>query len=112
MFVGFVRLTSNHIIWFGTFLGKITLVIFENLKLSSFYSGNYKLFKNALAQFIPNRPPKHVVISTNSMIKYDLILIAIFFVNKDFIDYSKQASLHKIQRMIMIDSNNYPPRQH
>ena len=44
------------------------------------------------------------------MIKYDLLHITIFFVNKDLIDYSKQASLHKIQSMIMIDSNNSLPR--
>ena len=30
------------------------------------YSGNFKIFKNALGQFIPNRPPKHVFTSTNS----------------------------------------------
>ena len=28
------------------------------LKLSLFYSGNFKIFKNALGQFIPNCPPK------------------------------------------------------
>ena len=72
--------------------------------MPSFYSGNYKIFKNALAQSIPNRPPKHVITSTNSMIKYDLLHITIFFVNKDLIDYSKQASLPKIQRMIVMDS--------
>ena len=84
--------------------------MFENLKLPSFYSGNYKIFKNTLLQFIPNRPPKHVITNTNSMIKYDLLHITVFFVNKDLIDSSKQASLHKIQSMIMIDSNNYLPR--
>ena len=50
------------------------------------------------------------ITSTNSMIKYDLLHITIFFVNKDLIAYSKQAGLHKIQSMIMIDSNNYLPR--
>ena len=88
----------------GKFWGQITLVIFENLKLLLFYSGNYKIFKNALAPFIPNRPPKHAITSTNSMIKYDLLHITIFFANKDLIDYSKQASLPKIQRMIVMDS--------
>ena len=44
------------------------------------------------------------------MIKYDLLHITIFFVNKDFIDYSKQASLHKIQSMTMIHLNNSLPR--
>ena len=27
------------------------------------------IFKNVLSQFIPNRPPKHVIISTNRKIK-------------------------------------------
>ena len=86
--------------------------MFENLKLPSFYSGNYNIFKNTLQEFIPNRPPKHVITNTNSMIKYDLLDINVFFVNNDLIDYSKQASLNKIQRMIVIDSNNYLPRGH
>ena len=34
------------------------------LKLLSFYSGNFKIFKNALGQFISNRPPKNVITST------------------------------------------------
>ena len=29
------------------------------------YSGNFKIFKNALGQFIPNHPPEHVITSTN-----------------------------------------------
>ena len=36
------------------------------------------------------------------MIKYDLLHITIFLVNKDLIDYSKQTILHKIQKVIMI----------
>ena len=60
------------------------------------------MFKNALGQFIPSCPSKHVITSNNSMIKYDLLHITIFFVNKDLIDYSKQTSLHKVQRMIVI----------
>ena len=35
------------------------------LRLPSFCSGDFKIFKNALGQFIPNRPPKHVITSTN-----------------------------------------------
>ena len=61
-------------------------------------------------QFIPNRPPKHVITSTYYMIKYDLLHINTFLANKDLIDYSKQTTLQKIQRMIMIDSNNSLPR--
>ena len=72
-------------------------------RIPLFYSGNYKIFKNALVQYIPNCPPKHVITCNNSMIKYDLLRITIIFVNKDLIDSFKQASLHKIQRMIMID---------
>ena len=36
------------------------------LKFPLFYSGNFKIFKNALGQFVPNSPPKHVITSTNS----------------------------------------------
>ena len=35
------------------------------LKLLSFYSGNFKIFKNALGQFIWSRPTKHVITSAN-----------------------------------------------
>ena len=110
MFVGFVWLTSNHLFGLGNFGDKSPSQFLKILKLPSFYSGNYKIFKNALVLFITNHPPKHVITSTNSMIKYDLLHIIIFFVNKDLIDCSKQASLHKIQRMVMIDSNNFLPR--
>ena len=37
----------------------------KNLKLPSFYLGNFKIFKNALRQFIPNRAPNYVITSTN-----------------------------------------------
>ena len=48
------------------------------LKLPSFYSGNFKIFKNALGQLIPknalgqlipNRPLKRTVTSTNGTMK-------------------------------------------
>ena len=45
MLIDLVRLTSNH----------------------TFYSGNFKIFKNALGQFIPNCPPKHVITGTNTI---------------------------------------------
>ena len=32
----------------------------------------------------------------NSMIKYDLLHITIFFVNEDLIDNAQQANFHKI----------------
>ena len=53
-------------------------------------------------QFIPEYPLQYVIISINSMFKHDLLHITIFFVNKDFTDYSKQVSLHKIQSMIIL----------
>ena len=95
MFVGFVWLTNNHMF-------DLAIVIFENLKFPLFFSGNYKIFKNTQGKFISNCPSKHVITSTNSMITFNLLQITLFFVNKDLIDYSKQASLHKVQRMIMI----------
>ena len=39
------------------------------LKLPSFYSGNFKIFKNALGQFIPNRPLRRIITSTNGTMK-------------------------------------------
>ena len=35
--------------------------------MPSFYLGNFKIFKNALQQLIPNRLPKHVITSTNTI---------------------------------------------
>ena len=35
------------------------------LTLPSFYSRNFKTFKNSLRQFIPNRPLKHVITNSN-----------------------------------------------
>ena len=49
----------------GDFWDKSYSWVLENLKLPSFYSGNFKIFKNVLEQFISNRPPKHVITSTN-----------------------------------------------
>ena len=46
------------------------------------------------------------------MARYDLLQTTIFFANEDLIDYAQQVSFYKILRMIMIDSNNCPPRQH
>ena len=37
----------------------------KNLELLPFYSGSFKIFENALWQFIPNFPPKHVISKTN-----------------------------------------------
>ena len=56
-------------VWFGRFFGLIILALWflKILKLPSFYSGNFKIFKNALGQFIPNHTRKHVITSTYSL---------------------------------------------
>ena len=41
------------------------LMTFRNYKLSLFQSGNFKIFNNALEQFISDCPLKHVIISRN-----------------------------------------------
>ena len=56
----------------GDFGDKSPSWFLKKLKLPSFYSGNFKIFKNALEQFIPNRPPKHVITSTNCMTYNDV----------------------------------------
>ena len=45
-------------------MGEITFVIFEN----------FKIFKNALGTFIPNRTSKHVITSTNTAASYGYFL--------------------------------------
>ena len=39
------------------------------LKILEF--NNFEFFKNLLGEFIPNRPPEHVITSTNSSTKVD-----------------------------------------
>ena len=56
---------SNGMFGLGDFWDKLPSWILEILKLPSFYSGSFKIFKNELEQFIPNHPPKHVITSTN-----------------------------------------------
>ena len=61
VFVGFVWLTSNHMFGSGNYHPR-DFWKFWNCPL---YSGNFKILKNALGQFIPNCPPKHEITSTN-----------------------------------------------
>ena len=42
------------------------------LQSSSKRESNFKVFKNALAQFIPNRPPKHLITGTTRIIGWNL----------------------------------------
>ena len=65
VFVGLVWLTSNDMFGSSNFWDKSPSWFLKNLKLLLFYLGNFKIFKNAHGQFIPNRPLKHVSTSTN-----------------------------------------------
>ena len=56
-------------VWFVRLLCKSPSWFLKSLKLFSFYLGNFKILKNALGQFIPNHPPKHVITSTNVQLK-------------------------------------------
>ena len=71
MFAGFVWLTSNHVLGSGDFWDKslsVFFFFFLILKLPSFYTGNFKIFKNTLGKFIQNRPPKRVITSNNAKV--------------------------------------------
>ena len=62
--VGLVWLTTNHMFGSGDFWDSHPRFL-KTLKLPSFYSGKFVIFKNTLGQFIPNRSPKHVITSIN-----------------------------------------------
>ena len=64
MFVGLVWLTGDHILSSGNFGMNHPRDFRQFLKLPSFSSGNFKIFKNSLDQFIPNCPLKHMVTNT------------------------------------------------
>ena len=48
MIVGLVWLTGNHMFGLGDFWDKLPSWFLKILKLPLFYSGNFKIFKNAL----------------------------------------------------------------
>ena len=52
----------------GNFWNKSTSWFLKILKLPLFHPGYFKIFKIALGQFIPNRPPKHLITSTYSSV--------------------------------------------
>ena len=65
--------------------------------MPSFYLGNFKIFKNALQQLIPNRLPKHVITSTNT--------ISIWL--KSFLNYfASKMILQNIMKLLEIISKN------
>ena len=57
----------------GDFWDKSSSWFLEILKMPSFYQGNFKIFKNALGEFMPNLPPKHVI-SSNKFIYFTVSL--------------------------------------
>ena len=61
----------------GCFGDKLPSWFLKMLKVTSFYSGNFNIFKDALRQFIPNCPPKHVIIITN-LFKFRLMTFLYF----------------------------------
>ena len=40
---------------------KLSSSFFKTLKLTSVYSGNFKILKNTSEKFIKDHPPKHVI---------------------------------------------------
>ena len=56
MYLGLVWLTSSHMFGSGDFWDESPLWFLKTFKLPSFYLGNFKIFKKALGQYIPNRP--------------------------------------------------------
>ena len=66
VFVALVCLNSNHMFGSSTFWDKSPSWLLKKLKLpSSFYKRVILIFLNVIEQFIPVRPPKHMITSTN-----------------------------------------------
>ena len=61
----------------GGFWDKSLSWFSKTLRLPSLYPGNFKVFKNALEQFVPNCPPKHAIISAN--LPYIIITFTFLF---------------------------------
>ena len=61
----FGLINQNHMFGADNFGDKSPLWFLKILKLFLFYSDNFKIFRNALVQFFPNRPSKYVISSTN-----------------------------------------------
>ena len=53
------------------------------LKILILFSGNFKIFKNALGQFIPNRHLNYVIASINYKREYLQNILAIHQLNVD-----------------------------
>ena len=77
-------INSNHMIGSGDFWDKSLSQFLKILKLLSVYSRNFKIFKNALGQSVPNHSSKHVITRTNQfLIKFLIKFLTIinYFLN-------------------------------
>ena len=70
VFVGLVWLIRNHMFGSGNLWDKLPSGFLKFSKLPLFYSGEFTIFRNALGNFTPNRPPKHVITSTYYIITF------------------------------------------
>ena len=88
----------------GNIRGKSPSWFLKILKFSSFYSGNFKIFKNALGQFVRNRSPKHVITNTNCYEKHRLCQISseAFFIS---IEFETQVSIRTYSSLWSIVSS-------
>ena len=62
MFIGLVWLTNNHKFSSSNFWNKSPSWFLKTWELLLFYSGNFRIFKNALEQSISNHPPIHAAL--------------------------------------------------
>ena len=68
--------TRNHMLGSDDIRDHLPSWFLKILKLSSFYSGIFKIFKKAVGQFLPNRSPKNMITSTNCYEKHLLCQIS------------------------------------
>ena len=91
-------ITQYSHVWFGWFWDKSPSWFLKILKLPSFYSGNFQIFKNALGEFIPNRPLKHVITSTNQT-TYFYAKLNLGWTGLNFL--TRKTNLHRFKQFII-----------
>ena len=65
----------------GNFWDKSPVSFLKILKLLSFYSSNFKIFKYELGQFTPSNSPKHVITSTYATVLLQIVTVITKCVN-------------------------------
>ena len=91
-------ITQYSHVWFGWFWDKSPSWFLKILKLPSFYSGNFQIFKNALGEFIPNRPLKYVITSTNQT-TYFYAKLNLGWTGLNFL--TRKTNLHRFKQFII-----------